>query len=225
MEPGSLAIYDTSRPYTLHFDDDFSSHILMFPASHMSVPHEGIRQLTATALGVESQLADMSVHMIRYTVDALSQLQEDTGQRLTKNVIDILNTLFADELLEGSTRALWSRNQQVLRIKEFIEQHLAEPWLNASAIASAHQMSLRSLYYAFEHEEESVTQFIRSRRLDNAKHDLTDPLQRNIPITTLARRWGLTIQHTSLESFEKSSVNLRPRIENNMSIQDYLPDD
>ena len=165
MEPGSLAIYDTSRPYTLHFDDDFSSHILMFPASHMSVPHEGIRQLTATALGVESQ-------------------------RLTKNVIDILNTLFADELLEGSTRALWSRNQQVLRIKEFIEQHLAEPWLNASAIASAHQMSLRSLYYAFEHEEESVTQFIRSRRLDNAKHDLTDPLQRNIPITTLARRWG-----------------------------------
>ena len=137
----------------------------MFPASHMSVPHEGIRQLTATALGVESQ-------------------------RLTKNVIDILNTLFADELLEGSTRALWSRNQQVLRIKEFIEQHLAEPWLNASAIASAHQMSLRSLYYAFEHEEESVTQFIRSRRLDNAKHDLTDPLQRNIPITTLARRWG-----------------------------------
>src|SRR5699024_3486385 len=40
-------------------------------------------------------------------VDALSQLQEDTGQRLTKNVIDILNTLFADELLEGSTRALY----------------------------------------------------------------------------------------------------------------------
>ena len=38
LGPGDLAIYDTSRPYELTFDDDFRTLVLMFPHVLLDLP-------------------------------------------------------------------------------------------------------------------------------------------------------------------------------------------
>src|SRR5699024_12568587 len=56
LAPRTLAIYDTSRPYTLSFDSDFSSYVMMFPQSRVNLPVAAVGQLTATPIGADHQL-------------------------------------------------------------------------------------------------------------------------------------------------------------------------
>jgi hypothetical protein len=47
LTPGDLAVYDTDRPYSLVFDEDFRTMVVMFPKHLLSLPPEMVGQLTA----------------------------------------------------------------------------------------------------------------------------------------------------------------------------------
>src|SRR5699024_5754127 len=64
LAPGTLAIYDTSRPYTLSFDSDFSSYVMMFPQSRVNLPVAAVGQLTATPIGADHQLGAVVAQVI-----------------------------------------------------------------------------------------------------------------------------------------------------------------
>lgn len=107
LAPGSLAIYDTSRPYTLSFDSDFSSYVMMFPQSRVNLPPGTVGQLTATPIGADHQLGAVAAQVISQAGAMLPSLNRATGVRLAGNVVDLLTTVMADEL---SPRAAMSTN-------------------------------------------------------------------------------------------------------------------
>ncbi|PJI53390.1 hypothetical protein CTI14_29150, partial [Methylobacterium radiotolerans] len=45
LQPGDLAVYDTDRPYSLVFDQDFRTMVVMFPKHLISLPADMIGQL------------------------------------------------------------------------------------------------------------------------------------------------------------------------------------
>ena len=47
LRPGDIAVYDTERPYSLVFDDDFRMMVVMFPQALIELPPETVKQLTA----------------------------------------------------------------------------------------------------------------------------------------------------------------------------------
>ncbi|GAA2045663.1 hypothetical protein GCM10009720_28170 [Yaniella flava] len=192
LEPGALAIYDTSRPYTLSFDSDFSSNILMLPHSQIAFPQEGIQELTATSLGSGRELGEMSAQMLSQAAKVVPKLTRNLGERVANNVVDLMNTLIADELLNFSAGTLSSRHREIARVKNFIDRHLSDFSLDLTTIATTHQMSVRALHYLFEGETESVTDLIRNHRIEKAKQDLADPLQQEVPVATVGRRWGFS---------------------------------
>ncbi len=59
-------------------------------------------------------------------------------------------------------------------------------------IAAAHHMSLRSLHQLFHDEGLTVAGWIRKRRLECCRHDLSDPALASRPVAAIAARWGFT---------------------------------
>jgi AraC-like DNA-binding protein len=189
LAPGSLAIYDTSRPYTLSFDSDFSSYVMMFPQSRVNLPSDTVRRLTATSIGAEHRLGAVATQIITQAGAMLPTLGRSVGIRLAGNVVDLLTTVMADELAEaevpGERQRLWAE------ITGHIDANLADPLLSPSTIAAAHFMSVRALHQVFEGSGDTVSGEIRRRRIARCRQDLADPLQAQVPVAAIGARWGL----------------------------------
>lgn len=190
LAPGTLAIYDTSRPYTLSFDDDFSSYVLMFPQSRVNLPRDMVSRLTATPIGADHDLGEVVTGVIARAGTMLPTLSRSIGARLAGNVVDLLATVMADEL-SGVAEAPDERQRLRTEILAHIDAHLSDPHLSPATIAAAHFMSVRALHQLFEGEQ-SVAGEIRRRRIERCRLDLADPVQRHVPVAAIGARWGLS---------------------------------
>ena len=191
LAPGSLAIYDTSRPYTLSFDSDFSSYVMMFPQSRVNLPAGTVGQLTATPIGADHQLGAVVAQVISQAGAMLPTLNRTTGVRLAGNVVDLLTTVMADEL-SAAGGEVDERQRLWAEITEYIDAHLSDPQLTPSTIAAAHFISVRTLHQIFEGSGETVAGEIRRRRIEKCRLDLADPGQRQTPVAAIGARWGLS---------------------------------
>src|SRR5699024_9099004 len=155
LAPGTLAIYDTSRPYTLSFDSDFSSYVMMYPQSRVNLPVAAVGQLTATPIGADHRLGAVVAQVISQAGAMLPSLNRATGVRLAGNVVDLLTTVMADELTAAGGEAD-ERQRMWDEITDFIDAHLSDPQLSPSTIAAAHFISVRTLHQVFEGSGETV---------------------------------------------------------------------
>jgi AraC-like DNA-binding protein len=110
------------------------------------------------------------------------------GGRLGIAVLDALAAAFYDAVpapTETSTRSL------LVRAQAYIESHLPDPDLGCDSVAQALHVSVRYLQRAFELDDETVTGWIRARRLERCRRDLRDPHLATRPVSAVAARWGL----------------------------------
>lgn len=216
LEPGRLALYDTSKPYDLSFDRDFSSHVLMFPHAALGVDPAQAGQLTATALDADHHLGDAVGDFLRQAAGVVPELDPTVGSRLAHNVVDLVGTLVTDILgcgaPEGAAAVVGKqaqdedspvcpaaprggageRGRQRDQVVAYIEAHLADPDLAPATVAAAHFMSVRSLHLLFEDTDTTVAALIRSRRLDRCREELADPACATRPVAVVGARWGFT---------------------------------
>jgi AraC family transcriptional activator of tynA and feaB len=88
------------------------------------------------------------------------------------------------------------------KIDAYIAEHLADPGLGPEAIARAHFVSTRQLHRLFARQGTTVTQRIRTHRLERCRRELLDPRSAT-SITGISRRWGFT----DLPSFSRAFRN------------------
>ena len=136
LAPGTLAIYDTSRPYTLSFDAAFSSYVMMFPQSRVTLPADAVGQLTATAIGTDHSLGEVVTGVIAQAGTMLPGLTRSVGVRLAGNVVDLLTTVMVDEL-STTAEAVDERARLRAEFIAHIDAHLADPQLGPQTIAAA----------------------------------------------------------------------------------------
>jgi AraC-like DNA-binding protein len=190
LRPGDLAVYSTDRPYTIAFDGDFRTLVLMFPHSALDLPPEAMAQITATAISGTAGLGQLVSPFLVRLAENLESISGPNGIRLVHNALDLVTTLFNGEL---DQRAAGSRDPHQLllaRIRDHIEAHLGDPDLSPSSIASAHYISTRHLHELFRELGSTVAASIRERRLERCRRDLRDPVLADRPVTAIAARWG-----------------------------------
>ncbi|MDI3330181.1 MAG: helix-turn-helix domain-containing protein [Micrococcus sp.] len=191
LHPGDLAIYDTERPYSLAFDDEFSTLVLMFPRQLTGMSADDVRELTATTMGAGHRLGAAVAPFITQIGAMLPTLDGPIGHRLALNVVDLLATVMADELYSRPEADGTQQSRLLRRIHHFIESQLANPDLGPDMIAAAHYMSTRALHQLFATTDHTVARWIRERRLEKSRRDLQDPLLRDVPVGSIGARWGL----------------------------------
>ncbi|MFI1095920.1 helix-turn-helix transcriptional regulator [Streptomyces sp. NPDC020917] len=94
-------------------------------------------------------------------------------------------------------------------IKAYIERHLSDPELTPTAIAAAGHVSLRYLHHLFQRDGRTVGAFLRERRLEHCRADLSDPALAARGVCEIARRWGFRDPAVFNRTF-KSAYGMTP---------------
>lgn len=192
LTPGNLAIYSTDRPYTLAFDGDFRSLVLMFPHTALDLPADAMAQVTASAISGSDGLGSLVAPFLVRLSENLEAVAGPNGSRLVNNALDLVTTLFNGELDARSAASRDPHQMLLARIHDYIEDHLPDPDLSPGAIAAAHFISTRHLHDLFKELGTTVSASIRERRLERCRRDLRDPVLSDRAVTAIAMRWGFT---------------------------------
>ncbi|MEE6389218.1 helix-turn-helix domain-containing protein [Microbacterium paraoxydans] len=189
LQPGDLAVYDTDRPYSLVFDQDFRTMVVMFPKHLISLPADMIGQLTAVRISGQEGLGGMVVPYLTQLAGNLDELAGTTGARLAHSALDLVTTVFTREL--GLDQASADPHRALMqRIRAHIDRNLASTDLGPASIAAAHFISTRHLHGLFQEQGATVSTWIRTRRLEQCRRDLLDPMLADRPVAAIAARWG-----------------------------------
>ena len=191
LRPGDLAVYDTHRPYTLAFEQNFRTLVLMFPHEALDLPVESVGQLTARRMAGDAGLGRMISPFMVQLAENLEALSGTTGYRLAYNAVDLVATMFESELSIRREPVAGTHGDLLTSIRQYIEAELGDPELSPAGIAAAHFISTRQLHKVFHEADTTVSSWIRARRLERCRRDLRDPILTDRSVGVISARWGL----------------------------------
>lgn len=190
LTPGELVIYDCTRPYEFILTEPHGLLIVLFEREAFSLKPDEVARVTASRVIGDRGVGALTRTLLLQLGNDSAQYPEYVAKRISALALDMVATLYAQHLREhpvtGPQAAL------VHRIKAFVDDHLGDSELSPESIASAHFISVRYLHKLFEHEDMTVSNMIRRRRLDRCRQDLTDPLKAAWTIGEIAAHNGLT---------------------------------
>jgi AraC-like DNA-binding protein len=129
--------------------------------------------------------------LLRATADALDDL---TSEQLRPMELAFTEFLVANLAAEGSPAskggASAARAAHLHRICQTIETMLAEPDLTLERVAEADGISARSLQKLFAAAGQNFSTYLRTRRLERCRLDLTSPMFAALSISEICFRWG-----------------------------------
>lgn len=193
-ESHDLLIYRIFRrclARTVAGEDADRGLVVVIPRRLLPFSAKELERLAGMPLSAQEGIgALLSGFLTRLALDGGQYMASD-ARRVGAVLVNLVIALLAHELdvhiplpLESGKRAL------LLEIAEFVEKNLADPELSPKTIAVAHHISIRSLHRLFETQDTTVAEWIRSRRLDHCRRDLSQAQLRAETIATIASRWG-----------------------------------
>jgi AraC-like DNA-binding protein len=210
LRGGDCAVYETMRPFEWTFDADWHAWVFTFPRGAVQLTDAQRRLLTARRLDASSGLTGV---MSRFLLDVArhnEQLSDACAERVLVHATDLVLALLGDHVEECEAIHSSVRRSLMLRIKDYIEQHLPDADLGPTSIAAAANISPRYLHKLFEAESESVAAYVRGRRLAHCRRELLDPRFGERPISALAYRWGFNDLSAFNRAF-KAAFGVTPR--------------
>lgn len=127
-----------------------------------------------------------------FLLESLFGLWQQLKQGRVQEFCDSLS----DDLLKGAAQAFSNGGGKITRcarrmaqVKELIEEDLSNPELTVEMLAARMNISSRYLRALFSGTER-VSHYILRRRLEECARQLSNPLYRNVSITSIAFQWG-----------------------------------
>jgi AraC-like DNA-binding protein len=202
LDRGSMALYDSTRPYTLHFDDAFEQVVVQVPLGDI-LAETGLRDVggvTATKLG-----GDGPAGVVAGFFRGLSRIYQTDPQAATPLAAHGRG-LLASMLMLSSGRARQANatgsvtRQQVLA---FLRGRHGDPGLSVDDVAHACLISRRTLYRLFEGTPGGVGSLLRGIRIEHARALLrADPSR---PLESIALACGFAGERQFYRVFRRET--------------------
>jgi AraC-like DNA-binding protein len=191
LRPGEFAFYDSTKPATAISSDDYRSLCVKFPKKLLRSLGDTLAERTATRLDADAGLSP-SVWALLSTLNATADSVSNVNRHSTvRGIMGLVGSMLTSQ--SGTTnprRQIETRDSLLEQIGNYIDDNLGNPELDPQEIARAHFISVRHLHSLFHDAGLSVSACIRDRRVDRCSTDLADPLLLNVPVASIARRWG-----------------------------------
>jgi AraC-like DNA-binding protein len=191
-----LLLWDTSRPYGVWIGPRTGTAeflVMQFPRALLPMPAARLAQLMAVRLPAEEGIGALTSQLLARLATDMDRYTAGEAARLSTAMLDVLAVGLA-RALDGDRWVPPETHQHALlvRIHAFIHQHLGDPELSPTSIAAAHHITPRYLHMLFRGEGVTVAAWIRQRRLERSRHELSDPALVSRPVARIAARWGFS---------------------------------
>ena len=191
LHPGDFVLYDSARPYFLHFDQPFRHIVLQIP--YESLAEQFLRPENITAQRVSAQtavgaLASQFIQSVACRVDVLSpQERHVINQHIIELIVLAMSSMSSLREVDGQSIA---RTAMLERIKQYIEINICHPQLSPALVARHHHISERYQRMLFASTGTTISRFILDKRLELCREALENPELRDYSISQIAFNYG-----------------------------------
>jgi AraC family transcriptional activator of tynA and feaB len=209
LEGGDITLLDPLLPYSGRFFSGSKLLVLKIPRRRLEARIGKTRQMIARRIrpiAAENSLSSAFLAMLPAHVDGLEGAAEEIVQN---QVLDLIGVSFA-KAMESGARLSSARSLALFNLRAAVEARLANPALDAEAVAVAAGVSIRYANAVLAQEGTSITRLIQERRLARSRRALDDPLQRHRTISEIAYGWGFS-DMTHFGRRFKAAFGLSPR--------------
>ena len=195
LAAGSMAFYDSTRPYTLDFDDPFRQLVVQVPKS--ALPHGRFDDATAVALdgsGGVRLVTDFFTGLVR---------EQREGHRTTGLAPHAVGLLEFALGLAASANAPASDAATRELVHRAIARAATSPGVGADEVAAACHVSRRTLFRILAADGTTLTGLLRHERIIRARTLLrADP---GLPVAVVAARCGFAGQAQFHRAFREAT--------------------
>ncbi|HSV34420.1 MAG TPA: AraC family transcriptional regulator [Ramlibacter sp.] len=203
VHSGDLIIYGTDKPYLYGFSRPMRQ--LMIDVKADELFESGDRVSPASLLKIDGSLRagqlltqPLRDRLLGFIDNPLADFATALREEIRASLRLLLRPSLDDTPRGDDVLAL-----RLLRAERFIAEHLADPELDAEAVANHMAMSLRNLNRVFEAHNCSLTKWIWQERLKLAHRQLADPAWSSQPIGDIALGCGFSTQAHFAREFKQ----------------------
>lgn len=191
LEPGDIAYGPCRTEATMRFPVDFQVLHVRIPRLTLSPRVLAPLSLKIGRLSARSGIDHIFAGMLRALAETLEDISSSQLRPIELAVTEFLiASLGGEKRVFGLGGAAGARTSHLHRICQSIETMLSDPDLNLNYVAQEHGVSTRYLQKLFADADMSFSQYLRSRRLERCRADLTSPLHSQLSISEICFRWG-----------------------------------
>ncbi len=173
LEPGDLAILDSTREYAIEVPHAFDSLWVRVPRHRLEGRLHSLSEIMAQKIDGHSGVGHVASNLLLAALAEAPKLRPGEANRIANHLLDLMGLALADLAQRPASETQSSYRLSVLRrVQDFIDERLDDETLSASAIARAHHVSVRYLNKLFEREGTSIARWTRMRRLERCRMDL-----------------------------------------------------
>jgi acetamidase/formamidase/AraC-like DNA-binding protein len=186
---GDVSIADRAQSFTLDLREDFEILMLEIPRDRL------LGRLGRTRIQLPAVLgATVAAAAVRPVMRTLALHFEQISDADLASAEIAVTELVAGAILgearledEGTTQ---TQAAHFRRVTAAIEVRLVDPDLSMAAIAAQEALSQRYIQKLFELQDTTFSDYVRQRRLDRSRLDLSDPRHATDGVAEIAFRWG-----------------------------------
>lgn len=190
LNPGDFALYDSTRPYQLLFENPFEQYVLMLPGATLRTLVRDTASLTARAVPGRHGAGKLLVTMVRSIMED-GDMSAASAAAVSQGVEYILVAGLV-ELTGVDKPAPHTAAQRLGEIKQAMIARLADPELSVASVASTLHLSLSTVHRAFASEPCTPSEWIWIQRLEAVERALRNPAYSNVTLGAIAAMWGFT---------------------------------
>lgn len=189
---GDMFMNDPDVPYSMGFEDSFQMLYFLFPRKMVGLSARNLDKVSARTFPSSDALSGFVRPFLTQFDRHFGALDDRAGSRLLLTALDMIGVV-AQQMLEqdeaGNPLGV-HRQTLIQRAKDYIEENLSNPLLTPTMVAEELFITPRHLHGIFHPEGTTVASWIRERRLEGCRRDLSDPLQGHLPLSAVGERWG-----------------------------------
>ncbi len=177
----------------LHFSGQFKQLFVRIP--RVAIDTRLLAPLAARVSTIEpdSLTSHGLLALLHSVASSLANGRQGDPAPIESALIELLVPVLASSggaAAQGGADGL--RARQFDRICRMLESRLGDPKLTVHSIAAMEGVSVRYLQQLFSRSGQTVTGYIKGRRLERAKSELESPLHAQLSITEIGFRWGFS---------------------------------
>lgn len=191
LHPGDFALYDSTRPYTLHFDRPFRQVVLQIPYDSLAEQFLRPQNITARRVSARTAVGALTSQFIQSVAGRLDVLSAQERGAINHHIIELIalamGSMSSLRELDGQSIA---RTAMLERIKQYVEINIRHPQLTPALAAKHHHISERYQRMLFASAGTTLSRYILNKRLELCREALEKSALRDYSITQIAFSYG-----------------------------------